>query len=187
MYSYRTKTYIAGDWDGDSDAIEQLYSWKRNNYYSFDFVDVHSLMQSSDNSLPCSIKKSLRERLNISKCFVLVIGAHTNTVTKGSCQFCKNYDSRDWLRLYGLDQCSSHGDIDYRSFIRFECEMALKDYLAGNLKKIVVLYNSTYVDKSKCPDCLKNVYGVMHIPMKGRNYLGQIIWDYQSVKSAISS
>lgn len=25
--TYRTKTYIAGEWDGDSDAIEQLYKW----------------------------------------------------------------------------------------------------------------------------------------------------------------
>ena len=24
---YRTKTYIAGEWDGDSVAIEQLYKW----------------------------------------------------------------------------------------------------------------------------------------------------------------
>lgn len=186
MYTYRTKTYIAGDWDGDSDAIEQLYFWKKNNYYSFDFVDVHSFMQSSDNSLPCSIKKSLRERLNISKCFVLVVGSHTATVTKGSCQFCKNYDSSEWLRIYGFNQCSSKGNIDYRSFIRFECEMALKDYLSGDLKKIVILYNSTYIDKAKCPECLRNVYAVYHVPMKGRNYLGQVVWDYQSIKNAIS-
>ena len=185
MYSYRTKTYIAGDWDGDSEAIRQLYYWKENNYYSFDFVDVHSFMQSSDSSLPCSIKKSLRDRLNISKCFVLVVGPHTDTVTKGSCQFCENYDSNDWLKYYGLNQCSSHGNVDYRSFVKFECEMALRDYLYGDLRKIVILYNSTYVDKAKCPECLRNVDSVTHIPMKGHNYLGQIIWDYQRIKAAI--
>lgn len=27
--TYRTKTYIAGDWDGDSDAINKLYEWKK--------------------------------------------------------------------------------------------------------------------------------------------------------------
>lgn len=185
MYSYRTKTYIAGDWDGDSDAIRQLYYWKENNYYSFDFVDVHSFMQSSDSSLPCSIKKSLRERLNITKCFVLVVGPHTDTVTKGSCQFCKKYDSSEGLKLYGLNQCSSNGNIDYRSFIRFECEMALKDYLFNDLKKIVILYNSIDVDKSKCPECLRNVNGLVHIPMKNYNYLGQIVWNYQKIKNAI--
>lgn len=24
----RTKTYIAGDWDHDKDAVDQLYKWK---------------------------------------------------------------------------------------------------------------------------------------------------------------
>lgn len=24
---YRTKTYIAGEWDGDNDAFELLYKW----------------------------------------------------------------------------------------------------------------------------------------------------------------
>lgn len=26
---YRTKTYIAADWDGDKNAVEQLYKWKK--------------------------------------------------------------------------------------------------------------------------------------------------------------
>ena len=26
--AYRTKTYIAADWDGDKNAVEQLYKWK---------------------------------------------------------------------------------------------------------------------------------------------------------------
>ena len=26
MIAYRTKTYVAGEWSGDSDAIEQLYN-----------------------------------------------------------------------------------------------------------------------------------------------------------------
>ena len=25
--AYRTKTYIAGDWDHDKDAMEQLHKW----------------------------------------------------------------------------------------------------------------------------------------------------------------
>lgn len=31
MY-YRTRTYIAGSWDEDDDAISQLYKWKESNY-----------------------------------------------------------------------------------------------------------------------------------------------------------
>lgn len=29
--AYRTKTYIAADWDGDKNAVEQLYKWKNSN------------------------------------------------------------------------------------------------------------------------------------------------------------
>lgn len=36
--AYRTKTYIAGDWDHDRDAVEQIHKW------NLDFHDVHELM-----------------------------------------------------------------------------------------------------------------------------------------------
>lgn len=38
--AYRTKTYIAADWDGDKNAVEQLYKWKNSNYWSLDFHDA---------------------------------------------------------------------------------------------------------------------------------------------------
>ena len=44
--AYRTKTYIAADWDGDKNAVEQLYKWKKSNYWSLDFHDAHD---SSEN------------------------------------------------------------------------------------------------------------------------------------------
>ena len=185
MFVYRTKTYIAGDWDGDSDAIEKLYEWKEDAGLLFHFVDVHSFMRSYDSSHPCSIKSSLRTRLLGSKCFVLIVGNHTNSTTKGSCQFCENYDSSEWLKLYGLNQCKTNGQIDYRSFIKYECEMAARDFVFGELSKIVVLYNSVYVDKSKCPDCIRELAGVKHIPMKCYDMNGHKKWDYQNIKNAI--
>jgi len=30
--AYRTKTYIAAEWTGDKDAVEQLYKWSDSNY-----------------------------------------------------------------------------------------------------------------------------------------------------------
>lgn len=47
---------------------------------------------------------------------------------------------------------------------------------------IVVLYNYTYVAKSKCPDVVKNIG--KHIAMR---YIrdGKEYWDYQSIKNAI--
>ena len=84
--AYRTKTYIAGDWDGDKELIDKLYEWNEKDNLSLSFSDAHSYTQARDTSLPCSIKSSLADRLNISKTFLLVVGANTMSVTKGSCQ-----------------------------------------------------------------------------------------------------
>ena len=48
--------------------------------------------------------------------------------------------------------------------------------------KIVVLYNSTKVDKSKCPEALKD-FGT-HVAMRYKEN-GVEYWDYQAVKNAI--
>lgn len=65
--AYRTKTYIAGDWTGDKDAIDKLHQWNDSNYWSLSFTDAHDLTQSSDSSLNCSIKGSLKTRMDASK------------------------------------------------------------------------------------------------------------------------
>ena len=85
MATYRTKTYIAGDWDHDKDAVDKLYQWNGSNYWSLSFTDAHDLTQANDSSLNCSIKSSLKTRLDASKRFVLIVGNSTNTVTAGSC------------------------------------------------------------------------------------------------------
>lgn len=74
---YRTKTYIAGDWTGDQNLISNLKFWNENSYWGLSYDDAHELTQARDTSLPCSIKKSLKERLDASKTFVLIVGAHT--------------------------------------------------------------------------------------------------------------
>ena len=70
--AYRTKTYIAADWDHDKDAVDQIYKWKNGNGWSLDFHDAHELTQARDSSLPCSIKASLKSRMDVSKNFVLI-------------------------------------------------------------------------------------------------------------------
>lgn len=62
-------------------------------------------------------------------------------------------------------------------YIEYECEKAVRDGL-----KIVVLYQATTVDKSKCPDAVRNV-GI-HTPMWGYSG-GQNVWNYQNVKTAL--
>ena len=167
---YRTKTYIAADWSGDYDAVEQLHKWNNSKYWSLSFTDAHDLMQARDSSLNCSIKASLNKRLDVSKTFVLIVGSNTKTVRSGSCQYCSSYNSY-------TSRCAKGYCVDYQSYIEYECEKAVRDGL-----KIVVLYNAASMNKSKCPDILKNIG--THIAMCFYND-GRYYWDYQSVKNAI--
>lgn len=169
--AYRTKTYIAADWTGDKDAVEQLHKWNDSDHWSLSFIDAHDLTQARDESLNCSIKASLRTRLDASKTFVLIVGENTKTLRSGECQYCYSYNS--WTR-----SCARGYSVDYRSYIEYECDKAVQDGL-----KIVVLYNAATVNKSKCPDSVKNIG--THVAMcffrDGKYY-----WDYQSVKAALS-
>ena len=71
---YRTRTYIAADWDNDSNAVQQLNYWNDNKYFSLSFTNAHDLQQARDSSLNCSIKRSLGERLDASHTFVPIVG-----------------------------------------------------------------------------------------------------------------
>lgn len=175
----RTKTYLAADFDHDKDAIDILYDWKKNKYLDFDFQDAHDLTQSRDSSLYCSIKKSLRYRLGESKTFVLIVGEHTNSITKGKCQFCSSYNSHNSYCARG------HEAVDFRSYIQYESDIAEYDYFHSDLNKIIVLYKSTSVDKKLCPENLRTI-GV-HIPMIYYSYIDkEYHWDYDRIKKAFN-
>jgi hypothetical protein len=88
----RTKTYLAGDWTGDKDLIDKLHEWNDSEGLALNFTDVHSLTSSSDATLNCNIKKSLRQRMNISKTFVLIVGKDTKNLRSGSCALCAHYN-----------------------------------------------------------------------------------------------
>ena len=164
---YRTKTYIAGEWDGDQDAIEQLHTWNESKYWDFSFTDAHDITQARDSSLNCNIKSSLATRLNASKTFVLIVGNNTKAARSGGCRYCDSYNSLS-------SQCDRGYLVDHRSYIEYECDKALKDDL-----NIIVLYNATTINKSKCPDVLKGVG--THTAMRSTNG-----WDYLAVKNALN-
>ncbi|MGF7431931.1 hypothetical protein PQV03_14360 [Thermoanaerobacterium thermosaccharolyticum] len=168
--TYRTKTYIAADWDSDKDAVDQLRKWNDSNHWSLSFTDAHDLAQARDESLNCSIKASLGKRLDVSKTFVLIVGENTKTVRSGGCQYCNSYNS--WT-----SSCMRGHSVNYRSYIEYECDKAVQDGL-----KIVVLYNATIVNKTKCPDAVKNIG--THVAMRYYKE-GKYYWDYQSVKDAL--
>ena len=176
MY-YRTRTYIAGDWDHDYDAVEMLQYWNNSSKYGLSFSDAHDLKQARDSSLNCTIKRSLSERLNASKTFVLIVGEHTAALRAGSCQYCSEYRNSSWLGT----SCAKDHPLDYRSYIEFECEKAVSDNM-----NIIVLYKSTKVDKSKCPTIIRNK-GIHKSMKKWNSLYYRYDWDYQSVKEAFDS
>lgn len=171
MSLYRTRTYIAADFDHDRDAVEQLYKWNQSDYWNLSFSDAHELQTSNDSSLYCSIKSSLKLRMDGSKKFVLIVGDHTNSITKGGCQFCKSYNSYTYA-------CARGYSVDYRSYIEFECNKAVESGI-----EIIVLYNSTRIDKSKCPESVRNIG--KHVTMIYYEN-GKYYWNYQSIKKAIN-
>lgn len=170
--AYRTRTYIAGDWTGDKNAIDQLYKWNDGDW-SLSFVDAHELTQARDDSLNCSIKKSLKERMDISKTFVLIVGEETNNLTKGGCQLCTSYNS--WSKF-----CVRGHTIDYRSYIKYECHIAAEAKI-----NIIVLYNSTIINRNKCPEEVRNLG--LHIPMMKRDVYGTLRWNYNEIRDAINT
>ena len=67
--------------------------------------------------------------------------------------------------------------MDYRSYIKYECDKAVE---AGI--KIVVLYKAASVNKSRCPEALRNVG--THVAMWYRDDKGDCYWDYNAVNKA---
>lgn len=169
--AYRTRTYIAADWDGDYEAVAQLRKWNDSDYWALSFTDAHDLQQSYDTSLPCSIKRSLKERMDRSKRFVLIVGDHTASVTKGGCQLCGSYNSH-------IYSCVRSRGTDYRSYIEYECDKAVEAEIDA-----VVLYNAAHVERTKCPEAVRNKG--THVAMR-HNVNGERCWDYYAVKDALS-
>ena len=167
---YRTRTYIAADFDNDLDAVEKLHEWNDNKNLNLSFSDAHDLQTSSDDSLYCSIKKSLKYRMDGSKKFVLIVGTNTNNITKGGCQYCGSYNSY-------AKYCARGNSVDYRSYIEYECDKAVE---AGI--EIIVLYKSVAVNKTRCPEILKN--RGKHVPMY-KYEDGKYYWDYTAVRDAL--
>lgn len=181
----RTCTYVAGDWTGDADAINQLMTWNKGNKWSLHFTDVHSLTQSYDGSLNCSIKSSLRKRMDISKKFVLIVGSKTKDLQSGACFKCVWYKAPK--SVFEFASCTrGHLFVDNRSYIDFECALAKNDFDKKELD-VVVLYNSMNVNPNWCPEPLRSIG--THAQMKKKvidvNGFIHYDWDYESVRKAL--
>ncbi len=169
--TYRTRTYIAGDWTGDADLIQYLQDKNESDYWNLSFVDAHDYTQADDNDLYCSIKRSLQSRLDISKTFVLIVGNKTKSLRKGDCSYCKSYTG--W--------CRRGNGTSHKSYIEYECDYAVRN---RNEVRIIVIYNYANIDKDKCPESIKN-YG-KHINGYYYGIDGKCYWNYSAIKNAIN-
>lgn len=80
--SYRNKTYVAFDADTDIQYYRIMTAWKENDKIDFDFHNAHDLNNLMKTSSEETIKRRLRERLNNTKSFILLVGEHTKNLTK---------------------------------------------------------------------------------------------------------
>lgn len=169
----RTRTYIAADWENDKSVVDKLRQLNDNDYFRLDFVDAHEYKQAKDTSLFCSIKKSLSERLNGSKNFILIVSSTTDTRRSGSCQYCYRYNSLSRT-------CRAGGHVDFRSYIQYECEKAVRDNM-----KIIVIYKSSRLETHLCPEILKN--RGKHVPAYMYDVNHNLCWNVKGMTDAINN
>lgn len=106
----RTKTYIAFDGDTDLMSYRTIQSWSADPKYPFVLNDAHEINWARDDSLPESIINQLRERLQVSKHLVLIVGSATNKNRKGILQYEIRYALRNALPIILVFKGSSSDD-----------------------------------------------------------------------------
>lgn len=80
--SYRNKTYVAFDADNDIHYYRLMQAWKSNNHFDFNFHNAHDYNNIMSWSNEDTIKRRLRERMNESKIFTLLVGERTKFLYK---------------------------------------------------------------------------------------------------------
>ena len=80
--AYRNKTYAAFDADSDIHYYRLMTAWKQNDNTAFNFHDAHDLNNIMSWSSEETVKRRLRERMNNTKVFVLLVGASTKHLYK---------------------------------------------------------------------------------------------------------
>ncbi len=80
--AYKNKTYVAFDADSDIRYYRLMTAWKQSDNHDFNFNNAHDLLNIWQHSSEDTIKRNLRERMNNSKMFILLVGEKTKFLHK---------------------------------------------------------------------------------------------------------
>jgi hypothetical protein len=112
--AYRNKTYVAFDGDTDIKYYNLMKAWKQNDNTDFNFYDAHDLNTALDTSSEETIKRRLRERMENSKVFVLLVGNNTKNLRKPYVRYEIDHAINYYkipiivVNLNGLKKCDSN-------------------------------------------------------------------------------
>ena len=95
----RTKVYTAFDGDTDLAYYRTLQMWSANSNINFNLNDAHDVNYARDDSLPESIINQLRDRLDLSKSMILIIGEKTKSNRRGILKYEINYALKNALPI----------------------------------------------------------------------------------------
>jgi hypothetical protein len=133
----RTATYIAFDGDSDLMSYRTIQSWNQDIKTPFSIEDAHELNNAWDDSLPESIQKQLKIRLDRSKNMLLIIGDQTNKNRKGILQYEINYALRNNLPIFLVYK-------SYSSILHENTEKLWKNELEPKIPKFLREAQSKY-------------------------------------------
>jgi hypothetical protein len=163
----RTKTYVAFDGDTDIHYYLTLKMWAKNKNIDFELNDAHDLNNAYDDSLPESIINQLRQRLEASKFFILLVGEKTKSNRKGILKYELNYALRNNLPIA-------------LSFINFDgTENNDTDlwqrYLSNKIPTLLMEADTKYIlvspfTKNAIEYSIRN-YSHMNLPKKGFTWI----------------
>ena len=197
------QVYISADYDyynGDTEVVDELKKWGRDDKHKIDFVDMSNPSRgsvSSENDCRiCDLKREFNSQINASSYVIFVVGDMTAYRTAGSS--CQRLSKEWWectctpykQNTNGAKICKyttwstpgpndDYGSINSCSYLRHEFEQAKK-----KKKRIIILYNSTRYETEWLPSYMK---GYEHIarPFWIRNAWGNKVGDYSYIKEVM--
>ena len=144
--------FITADWEQDQSVVTQIEQWNQKQGEKYLISKDLELLEDMEGEWFCFAKACLRQAIQETDIFLFVVGEDTLSVKEGCCPFCENYRS--------FSGNCAHGRItDKRGFLEFQCAVAKELH-----KKIIVLYHMDFVDKSKCPQLIREIG--QHIAMQ---------------------